>query len=140
MVILGLLRPKFYSISLLVFQLFLRAPPCPYCLAPCPNSIAPCPYCLAPCPNSLAPFPYCLAPCPNSLAPCPNSLAPCPIYIDPARIGKNKNKFSTCFQTADELYNACRFVPMFSSITYKTVPRSCFVRVLDCARILCIRA
>ena len=40
-----------------------------------------------------------------------------------------------CFQTADELYNACRFVPMFSLIAHKSVPRSCFVRVLDCARI-----
>ena len=45
------------------------------------------------------------------------------------------------FQTADKLYNnACRFVPMFSLIGHKIVPRSCFVRVLDCARILGIRA
>ena len=34
------------------------------------------------------------------------------------------------------LYNACRFVPMFSSIAHKIVLRSCFVRVLDCAQIL----
>ena len=42
-----------------------------------------------------------------------------------------------CFQTAGELYNDCRFVPMFSSIAHKIVPRSRFVRVLDaltCAR------
>ena len=43
-----------------------------------------------------------------------------------------------CFQTADELYNAYRFVSMFSSIAHKIVPRSCFVRVLDCARILVV--
>ena len=27
-----------------------------------------------------------------------------------------------CFQTADELYNACRFVSMFLSIIHKIVP------------------
>ena len=40
------------------------------------------------------------------------------------------------FQTADELYDACIFVPTFLSIAHKIVPGSCFVRVLDCARIL----
>ena len=44
-----------------------------------------------------------------------------------------------CFQTADELYNACRSVPMFSSIAHKIVPKSCFVCVLDCAQILGVR-
>ena len=55
---------------------------------------------------------------------------------------KKKKKITfpfLCFQAADELYNACRFVPMFSSIAHKIVPRSCFVRVLDCARILGVR-
>ena len=36
--------------------------------------------------------------------------------------------------------NACRFVPMFSSIAHKIVPRPRFVHVLDCDRILVIRA
>ena len=35
---------------------------------------------------------------------------------------------------------ACRFVPMFSSIAYKIVPRPRFVRVLDCDRILVVHA
>ena len=33
------------------------------------------------------------------------------------------------------LVTACRFVPMFSSIAHKIVPRPRFIRVLDCARI-----
>ena len=41
-----------------------------------------------------------------------------------------------CFQT---VYDACRFVPMVSSIAHKMVPRSCFVRVLDYAQILGVR-
>ena len=45
-----------------------------------------------------------------------------------------------CFQTDDELYNACRFIPMFSSIAHKIVPRSYFVRMLDYAQILGVRA
>ena len=36
--------------------------------------------------------------------------------------------------------NVCRFVPMFSSIAHKIVPRSRFVHVLDCDRILVTRA
>ena len=71
--------------------------------------------------------------------PCPNS----PENLCPARIEFFFFFFIflfLCFQTADELYNACRFVPMFSSIDYKIVPRSCFVRVLDCAQILGVHA
>ena len=44
-----------------------------------------------------------------------------------------------CFQAADELYSACRFVAMFSSTAHKIVPRPRFVRVLDCAQILAVR-
>ena len=36
--------------------------------------------------------------------------------------------------------NACRFVPMFSSIAHKIVSRPRFVHALDCDRILVIRA
>ena len=42
------------------------------------------------------------------------------------------------FQTADELYNACRFVPLISLIAHKIVSRSRFVHVLDCAQILVV--
>ena len=79
------------------------------------------------------------APCPYCLAPCPNSLAPCPIYIAPC---SNRRKklihilfffvFSLFRQLMNcILYNACGFVPMFSSSAHKIVPRSCFVRTLD---------
>ena len=86
------------------------------------ESAAPCPYCLAPRPNSLVP-------CPSYLAPCPNSLAPCSIYSAlPEYNFFCTYNFCFCFQTADELYNASRFVPVFSSIGHKIVPRSRFVR------------
>ena len=35
---------------------------------------------------------------------------------------------------------ACRFVPMFSSIAHKIVPRPRFIRVLDCDRILVVQS
>ena len=64
-------------------------------------------------------------------APCLYWLAPCTIYKHSARIKKKKNVIvfsdSRCKNAC-----ACRFVPMFSSIAHKIVPRPRFVRVLDC--------
>ena len=69
-------------------------------------------------------------------------LRPALTVLCPARIEKKLIDFCLFFQTADELTVQClqnAFVPMFSSIVHKIVPRSCFVRVLDCARILGVR-
>ena len=87
-------------------------------------------------------------------APCPYWLAPCSIYKRPDRIIylllKKKN-FNFCFHLQNVIAvvfsdsrckNACvcRFVPMFSSIGHKIVPRPRFVRMPDCDRILGVRA
>ena len=82
------------------------------------------------------------APCPYRIVPRPNSLVHCLIYITPCPMQKNFLTYNLCFCVFRQLmYNACCiFVPMFSSIGHKIVPRSCFVRVLDCARILVVHA
>ena len=91
---------------------------------------------------------------PDGAAPCPYWLAPCPIYKRPARIiylkkqkisyWKKKISFTKCCCVSDSrCKNACiicRFVPVFSSIAHKIVPRPRFVRVLDCDRILVVHA
>ena len=72
--------------------------------------------------------------------------------LRPARTGLLRARLSSaqcpnyllflCFQTADVkmLVTACRFVPMFSSIAHKIVPRPRFIRVLDCDKILVVHA
>ena len=71
------------------------------------------------------------APCPYCLVPCPNSLAPCPIYIAPCPNLKTCN-FRLCFQTANDL-QICAHV-------FIDRLQNCFIRVLDCAWILAVRA
>ena len=77
--------------------------------------------------------------------------APCPIQR-PARIIEKIiiNYLFLYLQTncyfvfsdsrCKNIVTACRFVPMFSSIALKIVPRPRFVRVLDCDRILVFHA
>ena len=88
-------------------------------------------------------------------APCPYWLAPCPIYKRPARIMKKnltQQNYSFFFLHLQNVIAvvfsdswckntcACRFVPMFSSITLLNCARFCVVCALNCARTLVVRA
>ena len=74
------------------------------------------------------------------------ALRPALTVLRPARLYSalpefKKKKKNCCFCVFRQgCKNACRFVPMFSSIAHKIVLRARFVHVLDCDRILVIRA
>ena len=89
-----------------------------------------------------APCPYCLAPCPIYPALCPNYLLKFFIYffVQHFYFFYLQNVIAVFVFSDKMLVNACRFVPMFSSIAHKIVPRPRFVRVLDCDRILVVHA